>query len=67
LNKKKFQQQIKETDAAIADVSVSKQDLNDAEVKAGVHIDGIKRRKFQPCPGDSCGQFSYGNICRWRK
>jgi len=34
------------------------------DLKARVHIDGIKRRKFEPCPGDSCGQCSYGNICR---
>ena len=54
-------------DASIADVSVNKQDLVSAEVNAGVHIDGIKQRKFQPCPSDSCGQCNYGNICRWRK
>ena len=54
-------------DASIADVTVSKHDLESAEAQAGVHIDGIKRRRFEPCPGDSCGQCSYGNICRWRK
>ena len=54
-------------DASIADVTVSKHDLESAEVNAGVHIDGIKQRKFQPCLGESCGQCSYGNICRWRK
>ena len=54
-------------DASIADVSMSKHDLESAEGYAGVHIDGIKRRKFQPCPGESCGQCNYGNICRWRK
>jgi len=54
-------------DASLTDVQMSKQDLKSAEAKAGDHIDGIKRRNFQPCPGDFCGQCSYGNICRSRK
>ena len=54
-------------DGTLAPVTMSENDLKSAEAKAGDHIDGIKRRKFQPCPGDSCEQCSYGNICRWRK
>jgi DNA helicase II / ATP-dependent DNA helicase PcrA len=54
-------------DAEIVPVPVSVQELLSAEEKAGEHIDGIKRRKFQPCPSDSCEQCNYGNLCRWRK
>ena len=54
-------------DASIADVSMSNHDLESAEGYAGVHIDGIKQRKFHPCPGDSCSQCNYGNICKWRR
>ncbi len=54
-------------DGSLAEVTMSEHDLKSAEARAGEHIDGIKRRKFQPCPGDSCGQCNYGNICRWRK
>jgi DNA helicase II / ATP-dependent DNA helicase PcrA len=54
-------------DGSLAEVTMSEHDLKSAELKAGEHIDGIKRRKFQPCPSDSCGQCNFGNICRWRK
>lgn len=54
-------------DASLAEVQVSEPDLTSAEARAGEHIDGIKQRKFKPCPGESCGQCSYGTICRWRK
>jgi DNA helicase-2/ATP-dependent DNA helicase PcrA len=53
--------------ASLTDVPVNTQDLEAAEAKAGDHIDGIKRRKFQSCPGDTCGHCNYGTLCRWKK
>lgn len=54
-------------EATLVEVAVNPHHLSAAEEQAGKHIDGIKQRKFQPCPGGSCGQCSYGNLCRWRK
>jgi DNA helicase-2/ATP-dependent DNA helicase PcrA len=54
-------------DASIRNVEVKENDLRQAEKTAQDHIEGIKRREFKPCSGESCKKCNYGVICKWSK
>lgn len=54
-------------DSSIDKVNVDDLALRSAEAAAGSYIDGIIKRNFTACPGDSCGKCNYKLICKYRK